>query len=265
VTFGWQGFAFDHPDDWAPVALTGRREEGYARVSSPTKASFQARWHRVRSPGNLQQRLKQYFQRLEQDARRAKQTFSQEFEEKDGRLLYHWTGAGQGRGALFHCPESSRVFILEAVGDRRGSLLSPFRSLIDSFRSFDEADPEEWSLFGLSLRLPPGLSLERKTLRAGRTELVFKARGARIWADRWGFGEQLIQKHGLEPWARAALNARDAVATLESDRVELLSRSSLIKPAQRALALYQPARNQIVTVRVASRSAQWRPDWDWLI
>jgi hypothetical protein len=260
LTFGWQGFSIEHPEDWAPVSLTGNRAEGYARIASPGRTCCQVRWKKIRQSGDLSAKIKPYFAKLQRDAKRAKQSFRSETEANDSGIVYRWVGAGQGRGALFFSESCSRVFFLEVVGGRKDSLLPVFGSVQDSFHSAD-GERELWSLYGLRLSLPKGLRVEMQRFHAGRTTLVFKARGARITAERWAFAEQLVQKHGLEPWARASLNLPKAKLHEAEQGLEL-SRGGVL-PVH-ALVAQQEESNQLVTVRVTGISKKWRPSWDWL-
>lgn len=262
TVFGWYGFSFEHPADWGPTLISGNRQEGYVRLASAGHIGCQIRWKHAGSRPDLPSRLIPYLARLERDTRKRRQSFDSESRLEDGRLLYRWSGLAQGRGALFFSEACSRVFFLEAFGRRSDSLKPAFRPIAASFQSARKGEPEIWSLLGLSLRLPHGLKIERKTLLAGRTHLVLSAKGARIEADRWGFAEQLIAKHGLEGWARAALGMQSAVVVAESSGLHLDDKTKLGVPVS-ALVRHDANLNQLTLVKTTTKLAGWRPEWEW--
>ncbi len=156
------------------------------------------------------------------------------------------------------------MFFLEAVSTKADSLLSPFRAIANSFRSGNGvADREPWAIFGLETSLPRGLRVERKEFRAGRTSLVLKGRRVVLRAERWGFGSQLVERHGLEPWARAALVMPRAEVHEEPMGLRLRQARLFPAPAEALVAL-QAERNQIVAIVATARDPKWRPEWDWL-
>jgi hypothetical protein len=262
LQFAWQGFSLQHPEDWAPVSLSGSRGEGYARLSSSGRIGLQVRWKKANPPKHLESRLEPYFARLSRDAKRRHCPFHQESECKRGQVLYQYRGLVHGRGALLYSEPCQRVFFLEVTSEsRNGSLKTALREILDSFRS-DAGEHEDWSLFGLHVRLPQGLNLSRKSLLAGKTMLELSGAGARVHTARWGFAQQLIDRHGLEPWATSALNLKKATLTNGSDGIEFnqtgrfFSRYALVKPCLE--------QNQITVIDVRTRKDRWRPSWDWI-
>jgi len=262
VTFGWYGFALDLPDDWAPAAITGQRNEGYVRLASTGKVGLQIRWRAAKRPGHLPDRLPPYFDRLAKDAKRKRVDFESEIHEEEGRVLYRYRGVMHGRGALLHHSASQRVFFVEAVSTTGASLEGPMRDALRSF-TVDEDGMETWAALGLRVRMPQGLMVERRSFVSGRIGLDLAARGVKVRAERWGFGEQLIQKHGLEGWARNALQIPKAEIHEETEGVRLLLRRPLLPPIL-GIAAFDAERNQIQTVRVVSRNPKWRPEWCWI-
>jgi hypothetical protein len=264
VLFAWQGFSLEHPDDWAPALLNGERRRGYARLSSPGKVSLQVRWQHVARRGDLHPSLQAYFKRLERDARRAKLPFKSDVEEDPDGLRYRWVGRGQARGVLFFSERCRRIFWVEAVGERDDSLLPLFRTLSSGFRSQGADGLEQWSLLGLSFRAPAGLSVEEKLFQAGRTRLRLGGKGCRIEAERWGFGTQLAERHGLEGWARDALKLRKAVARAEGGGLRFVHHRRPWMPRREALLALDSDRNQITFLACTFRAEARRPSWDWL-
>ncbi|AIE87835.1 hypothetical protein [Fimbriimonas ginsengisoli] len=262
MTFGWEGFSFDHPDDWAPVVLTGNREQGYARLSSSGRIIIQIRWKRMKRPADAAGFLDTYLAKMERDARKGKGGFRSERSEDNGRLTYRYSGDNFGKGALFQPPDDGRAFVLEVASTKDDSLGPLLRQALGSFRTDPQVD--RWSAFGLDVVLPKGLEVERKDFRAGKTLVSFKAKRVRLSAERWGFADQLLAKHGLEPWARAIFDAKGAAVTAEGDGIRLTIPTTPIRPGTEAIVRPQLERNQIVVIRSTTRDAKWRPQWDWL-
>jgi hypothetical protein len=263
VHFGWEGFELEHPDDWAPVTLHGHRREGYVRIASPTRLSLQVRWKFAKQPPNLDSRLDDYMSRLQGDARKAKAHFEGARHPAEHAILYRYRGAGQGSGAILYSSGDRRVFIFEAMSQGRDSVDAVFQRAYKSFRSTAEkTDP--WALFGISLRLPAGLRVDRKTFLAGRTTLRLSQRGVKMEVDRWAFAEQLLAKHDLPQWAKSVTGMRHANVTETDYGLELHQSKTWIRPAVTALIAVQPLRNQLLVVKSASNSGKWRPSWDWI-
>lgn len=261
MTFAWYGFALEHPDDWAPVTLSGARQEGYVRIASPGRHSLQVRWKTSKRDVDLSSVLAAYLSRLEQDAKSAKTAFRSHIDDSDGKIAYRYTSSQHGRGMIFQSAESGRVFFLEAVSLKADSLLPTFRNLVDSFCA--DTPEERWALYGLKLKLPKGLDVDKKVLESGRTQLFLSSKKAHIEAQRWAFAEQLVAKHGLEPWARSMLQMPKSESEISGASVQFRQAGSALRPPVVALAIVQPDRNQIATVKVTTRDPSWRPSWDW--
>lgn len=260
--FAWEGFAFSHPADWAPVSLTGGRDEGYVRLQGSKRIGGQVRWRRTKGKPDLQKALDGYFSLLERDAKKARLPLRKESDEEDGRLLYRWTGQSQGRGALFAV--EGRVFFVEVTGGKQDSLLPHCRALLESFRVASGASLEPWALFGFTIHLPAGLSPATKTLQSGRTALRFLPRGARIDVERYAFGTQLVQRHGLEAWARGALAMRRADADECQEGLRLSAKPSPIRGRTIALVRHDEDANHLIAVKSNFRSSKWEPEWRWI-
>jgi hypothetical protein len=253
--FGWHGLLIQHPDDWAPVALTGDRKSGYVRLASPRTLSLQVRWAPA-GRDTLDKALGAYLDRLSRDARRKKAKFSREIDAEEGRLRYRYRGEFDGEGLLFPT-QDGRVAFVEAVGESSTARRRVIERVMDSF----EAGVERWSLLGLDFTLPGPLQVERKELLSGRTALVLVGKGVRVTAERWGLAESLLARMSLEEWAAGRLGkgwtfAPEGLGLRGSRRV----------PFQRdeCLLVHQPDDNQLILIRAQTRHEAWRPRWDWL-
>lgn len=262
MTFGWEGFSFEHPEDWAPVVLSGDRSQGYARIVSSGRILMQARWKRLKQPADANRFLDAYLGRLERDSKRARVPFTSERQEEGDRTTYRYAGQNYGRGALFQVEGDDRAFVLEISSSRNDSLQSFVRDALRTFR-IDPAN-DRWSVFGLDLTLPLGLKVDKREFLAGKTRLEWTAgRRARISATRYGFADQLLSKHKLGEWAEAVVGAPVTSAAEEDDGVRLTLKGRG-GGFDEALATHQPKRNQLVVLRATARDERWRPTWDWL-
>jgi hypothetical protein len=257
LIFAWEGFSLRHPDDWAPVTITGGRSEGYVRIASTGKLACQVRWKHASSAPDLSRRLETYLDRLRADARKAKGKLETHTETEPDALSYQYGGFANGRGRIFYDAATQRVFFVELTSTKADRLGTPFRDIESSF----ETGPERWAVLGLDFTLPGELKVERKNFLSGRTTLVLGNRGVTVEAQRWGFGEQLAAKHGLTPWSMAALEMKGAAVFEQEDRVAL-ERTGIFPTY--GLVKLQKEQNQIVTLKVKTRSPEWRPTWDWL-
>lgn len=258
MTFGWQGFQIDHPDDWSPANLSGSYKEGYARIASPNRMAIQIRW-RAGSAKDLNAALEGYFARLEQQAKKHKQTLSREVSELDGTLTYRWVGPEQGRGSIFE--RKGRIFFVEATGGKKDSLLPRARESFASFQVFDEELPL-WSVLGLAVRIPSAWTLRRHEFVAGKTTLSFDQRFASLECVRWGFAEQLLRDRPLEAWAPAALDLPKAACAMETQGLRLRARQ--LGKSAAAIVAVQPEVNQIVSLKLTQFRSGDLPPWDWL-
>lgn len=259
MTFAWQGFQIDHPDDWAPALISGNRQEGYARIASPEAISYQVRWKQSKKNTDLRRTLDEYLARLARDAKKLKTKFKSEVEPATSSIEYRWAGAGNGKGILIQAED--RTFFLEASSTSSRSVQSHFRDLAHSFKTHNEK-LEQWSVFGLSVNLPKGFMVEKHLFQSGRTRIEWRDRSTRVTAERWGFGEQILARHAFEQWAMDSM-AMPKATIVEVDRgLELSKEKFLLKTY--GLATADVDRNQLVTLKVTCRSAKWRPSWDWL-
>jgi hypothetical protein len=259
LTFAWQGFQLEHPEDWAPALISGNRDEGYVRIASPDNLSYQIRWKRIRDT-NLRRSLDDYLAKLKRDASKLKIRFQSDVVPEDGGLAYRWTGAGNGRGKLVSAGD--RTFFLEASSTTNRSTQGSFRDLDASFVVAD-GEKELWSVFGISLSLRTGLEVERQTFQSGRTRVEWKDKVGRIVGERWGFGEQILGKHPFEEWARQTMDMEKAKVRTVEQGLELELSRLLSKSF--GLARFDSERNQLVTLKSVSRTVAGRVEWDWLI
>jgi hypothetical protein len=260
LTFAWQGFEINHPEDWAPALISGRRDEGYVRIASPEVLSYQVRWKSSKKGSELRRSLDEYLRKLERDARKLKVKFQSRVEPAGADYLYQWSGAGNGKGILQE--RSGRTFFLEASSTSGKSVASQFRELESGF-TLGDGSTERWSAFGLALQLRAGLNVDKQVFQSGRTRIEWSDRTGKIVAERWGFGEQILGRHRFEDWAREILAMGKATGTESSQGWEFVQKSPLRLIC--GLAKFESEKNQIVTVKSTSRTDEGKARWDWLI
>lgn len=260
MTFGWHGFAFDHPDDWAPSTFAGHRRQGYIRLSSPAAPFLHLRWESVSGPPNIESFLRQYLAKLERDSRRASHPFRSNVTRGTDTADYTYSGNHSGKGIAFR-GACGRMFILE-VGATSGE--PKRRHLQSAFDTFQSDQPRDrWALLGLDVNLPRGLNVDRPLLVAGRTRLTLRSPKVEIVAERWGFANQLLKAHPLEEWARSLLGWSKAEMTVEGDRLRLSLPPRWPRKKKVAIVQCQSVQNQIVLVTSTFRDDTYSPTWDW--
>ncbi|RYG32521.1 hypothetical protein EON81_20465 [bacterium] len=259
MTFGWYGIRLELPDDFAPTSLSGGRRDGYVRLASGGEVGIQMRWRATKNPKGLDGRIETYLLDMKKRAKKARLDFDSAFHAVPHGMEYRYRGIQSGAGTLRFDPESERVVFLEAVGPNAAAVDRARREIGAPVFAPKEG-PETWAILGLRVELPSGFELAGRKFLSGRTQLTLRKGRATVVAERWGFAEQLIAKHGLQNWAVAALGFRKPVIALSDDRIALEERR--IVGTLRGLAVLDQDENQIRTV--TARGSRLEPEWSWL-
>ncbi len=267
MKFGWQGFSFDHQDEWEPVSLSGRFQEGYVRLANSHHGAIQVRWQSSSSAPDLNKIAQTYIAQLRKDAKKQKIPFDGRITRDGDSLGYQIQSALSSRGSLVYCPETKRSFILEVCSPKKGS---HERTLIPLVRSFESSDgPRLWSLLGLSVRIPAEFALVRSTLLAGRIGIELKSLRGKVIAERWGFGEELLRSKGYSEWIEAVTKTKGAIEE-DGHQLRISNKHSLLFPTRQVISEFKPEENHIVWVMlesgIAKRAmpAEW-PEWEWIL
>lgn len=261
--FGWQGFRFDHPADWAPVVLIGTAKSGRVRLDAKDSLSIQVRWKASPHPPDGESALRTYLKNLHRDAARARTPFSSNVQQDGAAWRYSWSSKLHALGIYWFAPELKRTFLVEAVGTSKNPPKKALEAVWERFE-LSPGDPWLWSLYGLALKLPTGFQLVQPTLRAGRTTLEFRARGARLVAERWGFGRQLVEKHGLAEWAASLHRLPQGSGTTDGPRFHWKGERRIgWFPSRTVLVRNDEERNHLTSVVCDFRSKDLEPQWDW--
>ncbi|MCH8273471.1 MAG: hypothetical protein IH851_01615 [Armatimonadetes bacterium] len=264
--FAWQGFSLPLSDEWRPAILSGGHREGYVRLEGEREDAIQVRWKAGRAPRQLNQRVLKYFGNLEGAARRRKLEFKGELDPNDdGSVEFRWRAGLKGYGRMWHDAGTNRVMLFERSGRAKDSFKQEARALWEALETFGSG-LWPWSVVGLSVRVPAHYRLESWKLLSGRTTLAFRGRGAKVAADRWCFASQLIARHGLTDWARAATGLSELVEERDG-AVRLSGRPGLLSRARRwevvALVRHDPARNHLIVLH-SEHAPGLGPEWEWL-
>lgn len=237
--FGWQGFSLELPEDFAPVALSGQVESGYARLDDGERCTIQVRWLPTASEDCLAEAVDRYLRKAKSGVRPVISGSRYRLGERRGVWLVR-----EGRG-----------FILESSGPAPSG-----RALTMAAESLTvHRDPWPWCLLGLDVRLPHQASLVRHELLAGRTRLEFKLPrlGGHLTAERWGFASQLLAEKTLGEWASAVFRWKGEIEVDSQVRCRLVHRQQCV------FLQVDPDHDRIQVLSASARRIEWRPRWEW--
>ena len=206
MKFGWQGFSFDHQDEWEPVSLSGKFEQGYIRLTNAHGGAIQVRWEPSKSVPDLSKIAQSYLAQLRKDAKKQKSAFDGRITQDGDTVGYQVQSTLSSRGSLVYCPETQRSFIVEVCSSKKGNHERTLVPLVRSFRS--SVGPRLWSFLGLAVLLPAEFELVRPTLIAGRVGIELKSFRGRMVAERWGFAEELLRAKGYPEWLEAVTKTK---------------------------------------------------------
>lgn len=247
MTLGWQGFSFEHPDDWALSRVTGTRSRGFLVLSSSGAISCQVRWEPSGDPSAAALR---YLKSLSTRKNKVEYSLSDSGEWKR-------TGATHGRG-FATALEDGRLMLIEVMGRAKDQLLPPLRAASSSL-----CVSRLWSVFGLSVFVPEEYELNKAEFLSARTRLTFRARGGALTAERFGLAAQLLGDADLESWLRSAFLGFAGETHQREDGLGLGRTRQLMKPAERVYARCEPELNQMTVLHGRGRRLELLPEWEW--
>ena len=258
VKFGWQGFEFDHGDEFGPAVLGGNTQKGYVRLQDGDSKIIQVRWLLATAEPS-EHSLDAYFKRLRHDFR--KQTgFRIESRVVDGSLRYFYDAKLKASGVARYFPEHERVYLVESLAKHRTGADKELNRAESSFAV--NLDRQRWAVLGLNVRLPGPLRVQKSKLLSGRVSLELATRGVRITVERWALAKQLLAQHDYPSWVEAVAKVKGTV----SEPTTGLLRIDAVRPfglRQTVISSVDPVHNQIVFIRAQYRNTRWEPQWDW--
>lgn len=246
MILGWQGFSFEHPDDWALSRVTGTRSRGFLALASSGALACHVRWEPTGDPLKAAER---YLGSL--STKKAKVSF--DLEPGEEGIRWKRTGAHHGRGFATQLPDG-RLLLLEITGRAGDKLLPPLRTALSTLTS-----QNLWSVFGLAVNLPEAYLLQKAEFLTARTRLTFRAKGATLVAERYGLATQMFGETAPEQWLQDTFPSLPSTET----PLELHRPGGGLRPAEAALAHHEPDLNQITVIHARSRRLELLPEWQW--
>lgn len=237
MTFGWYGWTFEHPDDWAPTLLSGDRREGFVRLNGPGGEVCGLRWSTGKGRGDT---LEKYRAQLAKEARKAKKPLRFEGDEEG----FKYDAGVRGRGRILRAGDRAAIVEVRAETTRK----------LDDRPLTTLADGETWAVLGLISRFADPQRLVRRQFYSGRTVLELRGKGTETTIERWGLADTLLRGRTLLDWSVARVNDGRLTARETEDGVVFDGASLLRK--RRVLVRHDAAENRILLADVLAR----RPD-----
>jgi len=244
------------------VSITGDARAGYCRLASHKTYQIQLRWEPVASLEALQQGVRKYLSKLSKDQRGAQAKF--EIEQHGATsLTYRFQGRSTSRGiALLH--GERKLGVMAEVVSAKGENLASAHQRIASGVSIQSKELLVWEVLGLRAKVPKDLTLSKRNFLAGRTDLEFsRGRLPGLVASRWGLAFDLLAKHELPDWAKAALDLPRATVE-EVEEGVLLRQQNRLSGERTAIVRVVPEDNKILAIRSKTGHATCQPRWEWL-
>lgn len=239
MTFGWYGWRFEHPEDWAPVLLSGDRRAGLAQIVSPDRGRVELRW----STGSPR--------RDPLDAYRKKAERAKALDwRSDGEFYSYRTAEAEFSGRLLAAGDRSALLEVSAPKLPRLSK--------ELLYSLEAPERDVWAVLGMVATLPPAAAVTRRQLLAGRTTLFLRKGRSDMTLERWGLAESLLAGRDLDAW----LEGLAPDLTFEEPGIRSAKRP--FGREIRLVARHQPERNQLVLARSEGRDSAWRAELAWL-
>ncbi|HPD15202.1 MAG TPA: hypothetical protein PLE19_09640 [Planctomycetota bacterium] len=203
----WHGIAFDVPDDWCPGSVEGDYANGYLRVEDEASVRLELRWETPRrgapSASDLvDSYLKQTRKKLPRGAPEPRVDRGRAIRELAGldHEAFTWRGGFRAHSVLLVAPGAARVVHARVFFEEGNEEKALARRIFGSLRVGPHDGLEEWSVFGLSFRMPQEWRLEHSSLRTGCLQLVFQAGGDQLEVARQSLAEFTLRKAALAQW-----------------------------------------------------------------
>jgi len=243
VILGWQGFAFEHPDDWSLSRVNGNRSRGFLMLTSSGAVTAQIRWEPKGSPRVAVNRY------LDSLVAKKLATRINIDDYSDSEIEWKRTGDTHGRG-FATILDDGRLALYEVSGRAGDQLLPKMRQAKDSL-----AVTCLWSVIGLAVHIPERFVLSDSRFLSGRCRLDFRYRGHHLVATRLGLAAQLMAEEAIERIAGRS------VTEVGPNRYEAEMKSVLGR--NRLLLLHEPDLNQFVILHGSGRRLELLPEWEW--
>ena len=258
-TFAWQGFEFEHPDDWECVRFSKNRTRGECAFSSRTGPRMSLLWSAIAGSADIRRFASEASSQLKKSDPKGRVTAA------EWKGPGTWTRLSMGAAAnclavaLAHLPNSKDSRGLPGLPDLMvqaqfypDEVLNAAvqRRVLESFR-LQNAQPASsarptwrWNAFGCRVQLPREFELSACEVFPGRAAMTFKTpgrRGQRLKIERLALPEQQLKGKSVAHWR---------LSTLEDV-------SRVIKTCERQLHRPRWARRMELKAVAAARRLQW--------
>lgn len=197
----WQGWKIEVPDRWGPVKLEGDADAGYLLMADMHRPRLGLRWKR-QNPKRFNA-AKAAKLALVNELGTLAAGESQDAPVPEGEwespLLYE-DPEPPGRDVwIGYSKTSSRLFEVVYHAHRRERLLQD--RLLPSLVDGDTTTMEDWSIFDLSCRMPPGMKMVKQRLNAGDLGLQFQHSDKRaVNVRQVAMAKLALSRRPLERW-----------------------------------------------------------------
>jgi hypothetical protein len=204
--FAWQGIQIETPRAWELGSVTGDRRKGYFRLDDADMPRVEAKWESG-SPGKSVRSVADRFLKKAGLVGAA----GERQVERNVRLdppadmeteFFITRGDPNALHMAARCRDCGRVALLRLFYRSDEPLQPVMARLFSSYRDHARDGKTPWSLYGLRFKVPEDYILLRHNIRAGRVELEFVGKRARVLAARVGLAETVLKRMSLLDWLK---------------------------------------------------------------
>jgi hypothetical protein len=205
-SFAWQGIQIETPRAWELGSVTGDRRKGYFRLDDADMPRVEAKWQSGDPRASVPAVADRYLKKAGLADAAAERKV-----ERNVRLappadmeteFFITRGEPNAMHMAARCRQCGRVALLRVCYRSDESLQPVMARLFGSYRDHARNGKTPWSLYGLQFEVLEDYALLRHNIRAGRVELEFAGKRARILAARVGLAETVLKKMSLLDWLK---------------------------------------------------------------
>jgi len=213
--FGWQGIAFEVPEDWNLGKVTGDAGTGYLRLDDLEIVRVEVEWRpsKGRLPTGvlaISRIVDRYVDRLKGKAKKAGHTLHVQRDVhflEEGALpdkdyeTFTWNADYRAVNLAWRCKTCGRIGLVRVFSRSNENVSNAARRLMRSLCDHAEEGKQLWALYGLICRLPEDVRLEEHFLRSGHIRLSFKRGKEELHVERIGPATLILEDVGqLQGW-----------------------------------------------------------------
>ena len=212
----WQGICVQTPDDWAVSHVNGDYKDGYIRwADEDGTLRLEIRWSEAPASDDIEQVMMDY---LSDVTKAAKRTNRQILTRTDTKLLTSRQVSRRkvmcftietdwvGHGLVWKCPRCERRVIAQVMGNDPDDTRELALNVLQTLSDHSEEIHNEWSIYGLNVKVPNDFALETSQLEYNVTELHFKRdESTSITVARWTLADIRLRNTTLNAWTAHTL------------------------------------------------------------